>query len=318
MIPPEFLHYLSITLAIGLGTIGTSLGQGLGAAKVFQSLARQELGSDTVFRAMVIGLAFLESGVILALVICLITLFSSAIPINYSIAIAEMGVALAIGVSATIVSIASSFAVRQASQAISRQPIFAPKILTLMLLAQVIMEAPVIFAFIISLLIRHNFVQDMSIFIGYKLFFAGLTIALGSIGPSIGQARFARSFCTAIGNNRHAYNRIFPFAIINQAVIETPLLFCLLTSIMIIFINLSGNLLGSIISFGSASLLIPIASLVVAMSTGKVASNSCDQIAAAPENFPILFRTTLVAQVFIESAAIYALIITLVLLTRSW
>ncbi|MFA5075281.1 MAG: ATP synthase F0 subunit C [Candidatus Babeliales bacterium] len=317
MLAPEFLHYCAVGITVALGSIGTGIGQGIGAFSAINALSRQKSGRDNIFRAMVIGLAFVESGIILALVISLIMLFGGGIKITMPIAIAEIGIALAIGVAATAISIGSSFAVKSACTSMSVQPFFSQKILTLMLLSQSIIEAPVVFAFIISLIIRTNFSPTLTIFEGVKLLAAGLCITLGCLGPCIGQGIFANSSCRAAGLNKNAYNKIFTFSIINQAVIETPLIFCLLISVFIIFLPVPIlNPFTSTINFLVAGITIGMGALGTSTSAGLVASKSCYQIALEPENYSILFRTTILAQAFIESNAIYALLIAIFLAIR--
>ncbi len=317
MLTPEILHYLAVGLAVALGSIGTGIGQGIGAYSAIDALSRQKDGNDQVFRAMIIGLAFIESGVILALVITLITLFGGGATMTMPIAVAEIGIALAVGIAATAISIASSFALKSACQSIARQPFFAQKILTLMMLAQSIIEAPVVFAFIIALVIRSNFSESMTIFDGLKFLSAGICMSLGCIGPCIGQGIFASASCQAAGLNKDAYNRIFPFSIINEAVIETPLIFCLLVSILLIYLPISEfKPIASTINFLVAGLTIGLGSFGTAISAGFVAGKSCYQIALEPENYSVLFRTTILSQAFIESSAIYTLIIALSLITR--
>jgi F-type H+-transporting ATPase subunit c len=318
MITPEFLHYLAIGLAISLASFG-AIGQGLGAFKALASIPRQSMGRDQVFRAMIIGLAFIESGVILALVLTLMLLFGTNITITWGIAYAELGIALMIGVAATAICIASSYAVQSSVVSISRQPIFAQKIITLMLVTQSMMEAPVVFSFVIGLIIKNQLVAGLDLFTGIKYFAASICLTLGSIGPSIGQGIFANSSCSAIGLNRSAYNKLLPFSIINGAVIQTPLIFSLLMSILIIFYKISEiHPLSSVISFCVIAFAIGCGSFGTSFAAGFVGSKSVKQIALNVENYSILFRSNILAQAFIESSVIYALIISLALLTMSY
>ena len=75
-------------------------------------------------------------------------------------------------------------------------------------------------AFIVALLIRLSLTPDTTTFEGIKLLCAGAVVGIGSIGPSIGQLFFARSACTSIGVHKKAYNRIFAFSLLSQAIIE--------------------------------------------------------------------------------------------------
>jgi len=320
MLTPELLHYVAIGLAVSLGSIGTGIGQGIAAFGSLNSLPRQNQGNDQIFRTMVIGLAFIESGVVLALVIALLMLFGGGqTKIIWATSIAEIGIALAIGVAATSISIASSLAVKSSCQSISRQPFFSQKILTLMLLCQSIIEAPVVFAFIISLVVRAGLNESLTIFEGIKYFAACFCMALGCIGPSTGQGIFAKATCEAVGLNEDAYGKIFTFSIINEAVIETPLIFSLLMSILIAWWPISvTNPLSNVIAFLIAALTMGLGSFGAGSAIGIVASKGCKQIALNTFCYPSVFRSTLLSQAFIESCAIYTLIIALFLVTRSW
>ncbi len=315
MISPEFLHCLAIALSIGLGAIGAALGQGLGGFSALESMSRQEMGRTQTFRTMIIGLAFIESGVILALVVTLIMLFSNISKISMGVAIAEIGIALMMGIVATSISIASSLAVKSSLYSISRQPIFANKILTLMLVLQSLMEAPIVFSLIMAFVLIAKFKPDLSILYGFKFFASALTMTLGSIGPCIGQGIFAKESCKAVGLNKTAYSKIFTFSVINGAVIETSLIFSLLVSLLIIFLPISTvDPILSVVIFVVAAFTMGTGSIGPGSATGHVGSKSVYQVAINPENYSTLFRSNILAQAFIESGAIYSLVVALILL----
>jgi F-type H+-transporting ATPase subunit c len=317
LLTPYLLHFISSGLAIILSSFGTALGESIAGEGTIHALNRQELGRTQAFRALIIGLALVESGGILSLVIALMLLFARTHDISWSIACGELGIGIALGFSALSVGIASGYAVKSAITAIMRQPFFAQKIVTFMLITQSMIEAPVIFSFIVGLIIKGSFTADMPLPHGIKLCVAGILIGLGSIGPSIGQAFFCNVSCYAIGMNRKAYKNLFAFSLLNQALIETPVIFSLLLSILIIFKpGMIETASIEIASYIGAALAMGLASLGVGISTGYVASRSCYQMAHSPGDYSLLFRSSLLAQVFIESCAIYALIIGLVLVMR--
>ena len=70
----------SVTMAgltIGLGTLTTGIGQGLAVNGAMQGIARQPEASGTIQTNLIIGLAFIESLSIYALVISLLLLFAN-------------------------------------------------------------------------------------------------------------------------------------------------------------------------------------------------------------------------------------------------
>ncbi|MBU1007589.1 ATP synthase F0 subunit C [Candidatus Dependentiae bacterium] len=325
MISPELLHTAAIGAAIVLGGIGSGIGQGIAGLGALQAMSRQTTGHDQIIRTMVLGLALIESGVILSLVITLMMLFGPTQQLTMGIGLAELGMGCAIGLSALAISIASSFAVKAACESIARQPFFYQKIITLMLLAQSIIGAPGVFAFIIALLIKANTTPTISDLEGIKYLAAGLTVGIGSIGPSIGQAIFAQSSCYAAGRNQQAYGKLLTFSLLSQAVIQTPLIFCLIIAIMIIYksvaaIAATAGEYATLITSASCfapGFAISVGSLGTAIAIGYAASKSSYYVVMDEENYPLFIRTSLLAQAIIESAAIYALIVALILVTKS-
>lgn len=316
---PQLLHACSAGIAIILGGIGSGLGQGIAGFGALQAMARQKIATAPIVRTMVLGLALIESGMILSLVVTLMLLFGGHSVITLATGLAELGMALAIGLAAASISIASSLAVKAACESIARQPFFTQKIVTLMLLSQSIIGAPGVFAFIVALLIKVKLKPDLAVVDGIKFLAAGFTIGVGSIGPSIGQAIFSRASCAAAGLNKGSFSKLLTFSLLSQAVIQTPIIFCLVISITILFkpILATAAPFVAAVSFFSPAFAISVGSLGTAIAIGFAASKTCKPIVLDPENYPLYLRTSLLAQAIIESAAIYALIIALVLMTRS-
>jgi F-type H+-transporting ATPase subunit c len=309
VITPTLLHYVSAGLAIVLGAVGAGIGLGIAASGVEGSMIRQPTGNTQSFRAMIIGLALIESGAIVALVTAFLILFANYQEITWTVAYVELAIGLAVGIAAAAISISSSFVVRAASESIARQPFFAQRIIVFMLIAQSIIEAPVIFSLIVALLIKTQLVASIDINTGIKLFSASLVIALGCIGPSIGQSLLAHAACTSIGLNKNAYNRLFPFALINQAIIETPMVFCVLLALTIIYGN--ADAIRALI----AACTLGIAAAGSAVGMGYVASRGAYQIANDPTVYTKIFRPTILAAALIEACVIYGFIVSLLLVT---
>jgi len=319
VITPDLLHAMSAAIAITLGGIGSGLGQGIAGFGALQAMSRQSAAIGPVVRTMILGLALIESGVILALVITLMLLFGGSPAMTTAIGLAHLGMGFAIGLSALAISIASSFAVKAACESIARQPFFTQKIVTLMLLSQSIIGAPGIFAFIIALLIRAQIAPDLSLAGGIKLLAAGLTIGVGSIGPSIGQGIFSSASCKAAGLNKSSFAKLLTFSLLSQAIIQTPVIFCLVIAITIIIKPIVASLTPFVaaVSFFSPGFAMSVGSLGTAVAIGYAASKSCYYIALDTKHYPLHLRTSLLAQAIIQSAAIYALIVALVLILRN-
>lgn len=62
---------------IGIGVIGTALGEGIAVAKGLSSLAQQPDASSTITRTLFVGLAMIESTAIYCFVVSMILLFAN-------------------------------------------------------------------------------------------------------------------------------------------------------------------------------------------------------------------------------------------------
>jgi len=67
--------YLAAGLAMGIGAIGSAIGEGFAAGKALEGMARQPETADVLLRTMIIGQAITESTGIYSLVVAIILLF---------------------------------------------------------------------------------------------------------------------------------------------------------------------------------------------------------------------------------------------------
>ena len=149
-----------------------------------------------------------------------------------------------------------------------------------------------------------------------RLISSGLCMGFGSIGPAIGLALFSQKACQGIGINRRAYNQLFSFTLISQAIIETPIIFALMIAASLLFLKpsvMEENLLDGI-AFLAAGLCTGIGTLGPGISSGRTARAACEQIALNPETHGTLSRISMFAQGLIETGAIYAILISFLLL----
>jgi len=309
VVAAEMLHYAGIVLAMAFSACGVAYGQGYAGGWAIVATTRQDLAFIPVWRALLIGLAFIESGGIFALVLSLLFVKGYSFTPTVASGLAVAGAGAGIGIASWIVGIASGRVVAAATGAIARQPFFAEKVLQLMMLAQILLEAPAVFALVIGITIYSKITAGMSLIFGWQLFAGGLLIALGSIGPAIGQAIFSSAACRASGVNIKMYPRIFSFALLTQAIIETPIIFCLLLAILLIIRTISVTpliegvslLMGSTIAFGFGC-------TGAAVGSGYVAARAVTLMVQEPKQYTILLRVTILCQAIIDTALIYSLI----------
>jgi F-type H+-transporting ATPase subunit c len=312
-----FLHVFSIVFCVAATSLGVGIGGGLCARSSLHALNIAPAQGAHIIRATIIGLALLETGGILGIVMGLMMLFGQ--PVHDAsllyIGISECGIALALGIPGCLVGAFSALPSQQAAIALTRQPFASSKIINIMLLTQSLVQTPAIFGFLISLFIKNQLYQALDLATSMRLLASGLCLGIGSIGPIIGLARFAGVAVKSIGFNRHSYSKIMPFSFISQAIIETPVIFAFVISM--ILLATSPSLLNSGIhglGFLAAALAIGIGTFGPGISSGAIASAACQEIAADPKNSSILIKTSILGQGLVDAAAIYALLISLLLL----
>lgn len=312
-----FFHYGAIFFIIGATSLGTGIGGGKATIKALEALNCSPKSFPEIFRALIIGLALIETSAILGIVMGLILIFGQSVTESEPIFISlgELGIACALGISGGLVGLLSALPVQEALYAISRQPFFSSKIINAMLLTQSIVQTPVIFSFLVALFIKGQLATLMTYGNSIRLIASGLCIGIGSIGPTIGLARFAQTANRCISFNRNAYSTLMPFIFVSQAIIETPIIFAVLVTIILLFtpIKPDNEFLGAISCIATA-LCAALGTFGPGISSGKIASAACKEIALHQENSSIISRTSILGQGIIDAAAMYALLVALIII----
>jgi len=313
---PEFFHYGTIAFAVGITSVSVGIGESLASTAALQAINTQPHVRSEIARTAIIGMALVETAAILGTVIAFMLLFSPrTLEPNYYMNLAELGIALAMSITGFVSGIVSALPTRAACLAIARQPFFSQKITRLMLVTQSLLQGPIIFSFIIALIIKYQAINAQTLGDSLRLIASGLCIGLGSIGPSIGLAIFAQNACRALGINPQAYNKILSFALISQTIIETPIIFSFVIS-MALLVMVATTDASTIqgIAFLAASLCTGFGMTGPGISSGKTAAAACKQITHNPETYSMLSRVSLFAQGLIETCAIYAVLISFLLI----
>ena len=313
----QFLHFGAIAISVGLNSVGVGIGESRTSVAALKAIDMQPSAQNTIGKVAIIGTALIETSAVLGLFIAIILMKSPIVEGDTSlyIGISELGCALAIGISGFVVGIVTSFPAEEACYSIARQPFFSDKILNLTLLTQSIIQSPLIFGFLVALFIKTQASSVVDLASSIKFLASGICIGVGAIGPAIGQAIFARNACKSVGINRKAYDKIFNFAIISQAIIETPLVFALLIS-LVLAITKTPTLNSELFIYTviAAGFCMGLGTLFPSVSSGKVASSACIQVAHNPESHSTISRVSMLAQGLIDTCAIYALLVALLLM----
>lgn len=310
-----FFYYGCIAFAIIMTSLGVGIGESFIADAAIKAINIQPSATAALNRAALLGMALTETSGILGFVmaILLLLLKGQNLYTNPNYSIAMLGIAFAIGFSGFIAGIASSFPAQYSLLSIARQPFFSNKIMNLMLLSMSFIQTPVIFGFIISLFIWYQAASISTLTDAIRLLSSGLAIGFGGVGPAIGLGYFAKTACSMVGFNRKAYPRIISFTFISQALIETPIVFALVTALLLLTTFATGSPLQNV-SFIAAALAIGIGNTAPGIASAQTAASACKEIAISTEYSSPVAKVSMIAQGFIDSCAIYCWLISLLLI----
>ena len=297
-----------------LSAIGSGIGQGLIGKKALAAIHTQPEATSAISKVCIIGIALTETTGILGLVISLVLLINPTVIDPIYNVLCLSGIALAVGISGFTVGIVSSLPAQAACESIARQPFMHTKILNIMLITQTLIMTPNIFGFLIGLLIKNKIATATTLPIALQLFASGLSIGVGSVGPSIGLSLFAYAACNAVGINKKSFNKILTFTFIGEAIIETPLIFSFIIALSILTTNMDNASILKAISLLAAAICIALSTIAPGISSGKTGATTCNQIALHVHQYPALSKTTLLALAMIDTCAIYGLLTSMMLI----
>ena len=311
----SFLYFFSCALVILLTVLGVSLGQSSIAQGALKALNIQPRASNSIIKTAILGMALTETSAILSLVLAFWLIFAKnpALVANPYYGLAALAIALAMSVPGFVVGIASSYPAQEACLSISRQPFIGNKISNLLLLSLSFIQTPIIFGFIVSLFILYQASSINSFPDAMRILASGIAIAFGGIGPALGLAMFSQSACRSVGYNKKAYQRIVTFTFISQAIIETPIIFSLITSLILLTAGTTTSYLKAG-AFIASAISIGIGTFGPGVASGKTTSAACFQLAENPDSSGSVSKTSMISQGFIDSCAIYAWLISLMLI----
>lgn len=308
----SFIHFITIAFAVAINAIGVGIGQGLTSVAALRAINEQPKARADIMQTSILGIALIETAAVMGTFVSFLLLVNTKANAQSPLGvIAEIGIACAICLPGFVLGIVSAQPAQAACMAVARQPFFSQKIVRFMLITLSLIQTPIIFGLVVAMIIQNQassviFVRDTLRLIG-----AGIAIGLGSVGPAIGLAAFAKTACEGLGVNRKAYNEIFSFTLISQAIVETPVIFSMVIAIILLFvvptIEVENTLQG--ITLLAAGMCTGIGTIGPGISSGKTSAMACKQIALKPETHSLLSRTSMLAQGLIETSAIYPVLI---------
>ena len=139
-------------LAMGLGSIGSAIGEGMIAMNAVKSLGRQPKASAKIVRIMIISQAVTETAAIFALVVSLLLLFQSG-DLGLFKGITFLSAGVAIGFGTIGAGLGAGLPGSAAMSGIGKQPGNSDVLTVHMIIGQAVTQTSTIFALTVSLIL---------------------------------------------------------------------------------------------------------------------------------------------------------------------
>ena len=144
--------FVGAGLSMGLGAIGSGIGEGYAASKASEGMGRQRGVSDELLRTMLVGQAVAESTGIYALVIGLLLVFRDFSAPTFLQIPTLVSAGLCMGLGAMGPAIGEGWVAGYACEAIARNPETSPIVIRTMLVGQAVAESTGIYSLVVALL----------------------------------------------------------------------------------------------------------------------------------------------------------------------
>jgi ATP synthase F0 subunit c len=308
---------LGAGLSMGFGAVGSGVGAGFPGGQACIGLVRRPGLSSRLTTTMLIGSAVSQTPAIFSMVIALMLLFMdfAHLPLTPTWA-ALVGAGLCMGFGAIGSGVGSGIAGGEACLGLARQPSASNRLMTNMLIGSAICQTPAIFSMVVALMLLFmNFGNMPMPPLWAALLGAGISTGLAAIGSGYGGGLAAGASCEGIARNPDTFTQVTTTMLVGQAVSQTPSIFGLLVSFILMFraipetasLSAPMALLGAGISMGFGG-------IGPGIGNGLTAQNAVKWVARNIDSAGELTRTMLVGQAVSQSTAIYAMVVSLVLL----
>ncbi len=232
---------------------------------------------------------------------------------------AFLGGALAIGFGAIGAAIGEGYTAGQATAAISRNPQISGDLFKTMLVGQAIAESASIFALVVAMILLFSNFNAGSYVTVAALLSAGLSMGFGAIGAGIGSGLPAGAACVGMARQPGMRGRLTTNMLIGSAVCQTPSIFALVVSFILLFSNFSSSPVNptwaALLGAGLASGLSAIGS---GIGGGFVAQASCEGIARQPLAVTPVTNVMLLGQAVTQTPAILGLLVSFILIFKKF
>lgn len=145
--------FLGAAISMGMGAIGSALGEGMVGASATEGIVRQPGIADEIFRTMLVGQAVAESTGIYSLVVAMLLLFQDFSSVQFLDIPAFLAAGFCMGLGAMGPGLGEGHVAAKACEAIARNPETSPVTVRTMLVGQAVTESTGIYSLVVALLL---------------------------------------------------------------------------------------------------------------------------------------------------------------------
>lgn len=308
--------YLGGAFAMGLGAVGAATGEGYTASRASEAISRSSANAGDIVKNMLVGQAISESASIFSLVIAILLLFMEVGTPSAITAASLFGSGLCMGFGAIGSGVGAGLPAGKSCLAIARQPAASGRITTNMLIGTAVCQTPAIFAMVVALLLMFREAGQAPAFpTCAAMIGAGLSTGLAAIGSGYGGGMAAGASCEGVAREPGATGLVTTTMLVGQAVAQTPSVFGLLISFVLMFKSFpEAATLSASVGLLSAGLCMGLGGIGPGIGNGMVAEGAVRWVARNIAYSGDLMRVMLVGQAVSQSTAIYAMVVSLVLI----
>ncbi len=195
----------------------------------------------------------------------------------------------------------------------------AGEVMKSMLVGQAIAESASIFALVVAMILLFSEFPAVSIITVWAILAAGLSMGLGALGSGVGSGLPAGASCEGMVRQPAVSGRLMTNMLIGSAVCQTPSIFALVVSFILIFSDFS-NLAAwptwaAMLGAGLSSGLSAIGS---GIGGGIVARQSSLGIARQPNALTPVTNVMLLGQAITQTPAILGLLVSFILIFKGY
>lgn len=226
-----------------------------------------------------------------------------------------IGAGLAIGSGAIGAALGEGYAAGLANKSLSYRPEMSGDIVKNMLVGQAIAESAAIFALVVAIVLLFSESSATNALVGWAAIGAGLSVGLSAIGSGVGAGLPAGTACFGIARQPGNSSKILTTMLIGSAVCQTPAIFGLVVSFLLLFLDFSDvPLYPGWAAMLGAGLATGLAAIGSGVGNGFTAMEAVTGVSRNPDTNTDTNRVMLLGLSVGQSTAIYGFLISLLLI----